>query len=155
MRREARHRRGEEAMCPGPPEMYDEVVEFTKDDYDKIKEQLPPKYRVEDFDENEMGWSVMTGQPGTAEEHMIAWVPDILGPTDERKAMAHRIADTLNETTNLEGKAQRQALSETADAWQQGEWINAPRRADRVLERLATAQYVTDWLRSRAARYDA
>lgn len=42
-------------------------------------------------------------------------------------------------------------LSEAADAWQSGEWANAPRRADRVQERIANGQHVTQWLRARAA----
>jgi len=43
------------------------------------------------------------------------------------------------------------ALQEAADKWQWGEWANAPRCADRVQERIANAQYVTDWLRERNA----
>jgi len=45
------------------------------------------------------------------------------------------------------------ALTEVADRWQCGEWANAPRCADRVQERIANAQYVTDWLRSAAAKH--
>ena len=41
------------------------------------------------------------------------------------------------------------ALREAADAWQLGGWASAPRLRDRVEERLAHAQYVTDWLRER------
>jgi hypothetical protein len=48
----------------------------------------------------------------------------------------------------------REALLKAADAWQQGEWANAPRRDDRVEERLANGQYVADWLRARAERED-
>jgi hypothetical protein len=44
------------------------------------------------------------------------------------------------------------ALSLAADDWQQGEWANAPRRADRVQERLANAQHVTNWLRARSEK---
>lgn len=44
------------------------------------------------------------------------------------------------------------ALNEAADDWQRGEWANAPRRADRVQERIANGQHVGDWLRERAAR---
>lgn len=42
-------------------------------------------------------------------------------------------------------------LQEAADAWQRGEWANAPRRADRVQERIASGQHVGDWIRERAA----
>lgn len=42
------------------------------------------------------------------------------------------------------------ALEETAQAWQRGEWADAPRSAEPIRERLDTAQYVTDWLRHRA-----
>jgi len=52
---------------------------------------------------------------------------------------------------DAERQGAERALRETADAWQWGEWANAPRRADRVEERLANAQHVTDWLRARAA----
>ena len=43
-----------------------------------------------------------------------------------------------------------QALDDAALTWQTGDWANAPRRTDRVQERLAAAQHVTDWLRGRA-----
>ncbi|MEU4386598.1 hypothetical protein [Promicromonospora sp. NPDC023805] len=43
-------------------------------------------------------------------------------------------------------------LQQAADDWQRGEWANAPRRADRVQERIANGQHVGDWLRARAAR---
>lgn len=43
------------------------------------------------------------------------------------------------------------ALTAARDKWQWGAWANAPRRGDRIEERLANAQYVTDWLRDRAA----
>ena len=36
-----------------------------------------------------------------------------------------------------------------ATDWQWGGWADPPRRADRVEERLANAQYVTNWLRMR------
>lgn len=44
-------------------------------------------------------------------------------------------------------------LNDAADDWQRGEWANAPRRPDPVQERIANGQYVGDWLRERAARY--
>lgn len=44
------------------------------------------------------------------------------------------------------------ALDDAALTWQTGAWADVPRRADRVQERLATAQHVTNWLRGRAAR---
>lgn len=47
------------------------------------------------------------------------------------------------------------ALRRAADAWQHGNWANAPRRPDRVAERIANAQYVGDWLRARADAIDA
>jgi len=45
---------------------------------------------------------------------------------------------------------QAAALRDAADAWQRGEWANAPRRADRVQERIANGQHVGNWLRARA-----
>lgn len=48
-------------------------------------------------------------------------------------------------------RARAEALEQAASAWQLGEWADAPRCADRVQERLANAQHVTDWLRARAA----
>lgn len=47
----------------------------------------------------------------------------------------------------------RKTLEDAADDWQTGEWADAPRHADRITERLANAQYVTDWLRTRARTY--
>jgi hypothetical protein len=44
----------------------------------------------------------------------------------------------------------REALLAAADAWQQGEWINAPIRPTMIQERIARTQHVTDWLRARA-----
>lgn len=43
------------------------------------------------------------------------------------------------------------ALEQAADDWQRGGWANAPRRADRVQERIANGQHVGNWLRARAA----
>lgn len=51
-----------------------------------------------------------------------------------------------------ERKGAEQSLRQAADDWQQGQWADAPRRADRVQERMANAQFVTDWLRARAER---
>lgn len=42
------------------------------------------------------------------------------------------------------------ALKKLADDWQWKVWASAPRRADRIEERLTNAQYVTDWLRGHA-----
>jgi hypothetical protein len=42
------------------------------------------------------------------------------------------------------------ALDDAALTWQTGDWGDAPRRANRVQERLANAQHVTNWLRARA-----
>jgi hypothetical protein len=47
-------------------------------------------------------------------------------------------------------KAKAEALREAAEAWQLGEWADAPRCADRVQERIANGQHVGDWLRARA-----
>lgn len=41
-----------------------------------------------------------------------------------------------------------------ADQWQWGDWANAPRRADPVEERLANAQFVTNWLRTKAVEIE-
>ena len=46
------------------------------------------------------------------------------------------------------------ALREAANAWTQGAWADAPRRAERAQERIATAQHVGDWLRERAERIE-
>lgn len=46
-------------------------------------------------------------------------------------------------------------LEEAADVWQRGAWADAPRRADRVQERIANGKHVSDWLRARAARLTA
>lgn len=45
-----------------------------------------------------------------------------------------------------------EAIQAAADKWQWSAWADAPRiKGDVVAERIATAQYVTDWLRARAA----
>jgi hypothetical protein len=49
-------------------------------------------------------------------------------------------------------QARRQALLEAADAWTQGGWSDTPRRADRVADRMAAAQFAGDWLRARAGQ---
>ena len=46
------------------------------------------------------------------------------------------------------------ALRDVADKWSQGQWADAPRRADRVQERIANAQHVGDWLRAHAAQIE-
>lgn len=51
-------------------------------------------------------------------------------------------------------EAQAEALRETANEWTRGQWADAPRRPDRVQERIATAQHVGDWLRARADRIE-
>ena len=45
-------------------------------------------------------------------------------------------------------------LRAAAYAWQTGAWANAPRRSDRVADRIAAAQYACDWLRFRADEYE-
>jgi len=47
---------------------------------------------------------------------------------------------------------QAEALEAAADDWRSGLWAAAPRRADRVQERIANGQFVGDWLRQRASR---
>lgn len=42
------------------------------------------------------------------------------------------------------------ALEQITRRWQLKDWTDAPRDSDPVRERLANAQYVTGWLRSRA-----
>lgn len=44
------------------------------------------------------------------------------------------------------------AIDAVADEWQWKAWASAPRLRSRVEERLATAQYVTDWLREKARK---
>ena len=46
--------------------------------------------------------------------------------------------------------AEAAALEAAADTWQRGAWGDTPRKADRVADRLAAAQFVGDWLRERA-----
>jgi hypothetical protein len=44
-------------------------------------------------------------------------------------------------------------FEEAADDWQRGEWADAPRRADRVQERIANGEHVGQWLRARGRRW--
>ena len=51
-----------------------------------------------------------------------------------------------------ERRGAEKALRDAADIWQRGQWADAPRRADRVQERIANGQFVGNWLRARADR---
>jgi hypothetical protein len=51
----------------------------------------------------------------------------------------------------IAAQAAADALNQAADAWQRGAWADTPRRADRIADRIGAAQFVTDWLRARAA----
>lgn len=53
-------------------------------------------------------------------------------------------------TPEEEKKARFEALMDAKNAWQMGQWANAPRSRDQVQERIANAQFVTDWLKARA-----
>jgi hypothetical protein len=71
---------------------------------------------------------------------------------DDALDVADRIIDGARAETDAaqtELKRLRDGIEALADEWQFGEWANAPRRSDRIAERLAMAQYVTDWLRGR------
>lgn len=46
--------------------------------------------------------------------------------------------------------ARAEALKQAADEWQQRVWATGPRRKDRLTERIASAQFVANWLRERA-----
>lgn len=48
-------------------------------------------------------------------------------------------------------EVQARALEEAAGTWGRGGWADVPRRHERAHERIAVAQHVTDWLRTRAA----
>lgn len=63
--------------------------------------------------------------------------------------IARAVLDAVAPTLRAE------ALREAKQAWQWGEWINAPHRADPLQGRLAAGQYVTDWLSARADRIEA
>lgn len=68
-----------------------------------------------------------------------------------RAVLAAATADDLEALApQAVAEIRARALREVADVWQRGEWAGAPRRPDRVAERIASAQYVGDWLRNRA-----
>ena len=52
-------------------------------------------------------------------------------------------------------EAKIEALREAADEWTQGKWADVPRMADRLHERVETANYVGNFLRARADRMEA
>lgn len=56
-----------------------------------------------------------------------------------------------HEITAAEQRGAERALREAADEWTHGAWADAPRRFDRIAERIANGQHVGDWLRDRAA----
>ena len=52
-------------------------------------------------------------------------------------------------------EAKVEALREAADEWTQGKLSEVPRMADRLHERIETANYVGNFLRARADRMEA
>lgn len=76
-------------------------------------------------------------------------------PDEAVQGYAERVAQTalLAALPILRAQWAEEVLTETADTWQCGEWANAPRCPDRVQERIANAQHVTDWLRARISNY--
>ena len=54
----------------------------------------------------------------------------------------------------VQREAKAEALREAAAEWTQGEWAGATRYHNRVADRLASAQYVGDWLRDRAEQIE-
>ena len=95
-----------------------------------------------------------------AEEQLVAELAEALRPAEpwpgapSPEVIAARIAPAVQEWAAVDRRrAVAEALDETADKWQWGAWIGLP---GLVEQRLAAAQYVTDWLRTRIrARADA
>lgn len=81
-----------------------------------------------------------------------SWGGRTLGDTWRTRARAAVVALDL---PARDRHVKAQALREVADDWQMGGWADAPRRADPAAERIANAQYVTDWLRRRADEIEA
>jgi hypothetical protein len=77
-----------------------------------------------------------------------SWATGVAMLDSDVVAFRERIAAALEQTV-------RDLIADELDAvagkWQWGAWADMPRIADRVAERIAGAQYVTDWLRARAA----
>lgn len=84
-------------------------------------------------------------------------VASVSGTADARdRAVAAHQAQMLADAglvateTDMIRTAWADALRGAADAWTQGAWAKTPRRVSRVADRMAAAQYVGDWLRTRA-----
>lgn len=95
-------------------------------------------------------WNAQTRQPWQQiddGDEWPSWV-DLATRDRLREKVRHALAAVLPEI-------QAQALEDAADDWRSGLWAAAPRRADRVQERIANGQFVGDWLRQRAARLSA
>jgi hypothetical protein len=79
--------------------------------------------------------------------------------TETRERAARNIAAALAEAGIGDvAEAERRALTETADAWQLGQWavlIPAIKVMEQPQRIFGAAQAVTDWLRARAATEDA
>jgi hypothetical protein len=58
--------------------------------------------------------------------------------------------DAFLDIPEIVKKARAEALLDAAQAWQTGQWADAPRRSNPVQERIANGKFVTDWLKDRA-----
>ena len=72
---------------------------------------LPEDLRAE-WNTYEGGWAIMAGQPGTQREHMVAWVPDLNGPTTQREGYAREIVALRARVAELEKEATYRAWRE-------------------------------------------
>lgn len=84
-------------------------------------------------------------------EAMTGWPLATDPSAEDAEAWRANARAAINAVREHDGLAGWRALIDAANAWQRGEWANAPRSADRVQERIANGQYVGDWLRDRAA----
>ena len=105
------------------------------------------------------------GADGVTPEHSPASNPDCeMRPDGQADALIVAESAIFHVHGTHEGKQhgerlrqhvaamQAQALRDAAGDWLHGEWAHAPRRRDRVEERIANAQHVGDWLLTRADR---
>ena len=83
---------------------------------------------------------------------MQAAVETVAAATGQSLEAVQEFAAAAAQLTGWISEVQATELEEAADAWQRGEWADAPRRADIVQDRIAAAEFVGAWIRRRAAR---
>lgn len=65
------------------------------------------------------------------------------------------LADYAADLREALADAKRELLASLIEEWQTGKWIDAPKRSDRIAERIATGQFVLGWLKKKLGEIDS